>query len=246
MDPAIEVKPTEGQIDDLIKEVKQRAQKYERTLITTLTKRMAEDLARYLHDVGIQVHYIHSELDAIERVEILKGLRMRKFDCLVGINLLREGLDLPEVSLVIILDADKEGFLRSEVSLIQTVGRAARNINGKVIFYADTVTGSMDRAIQETQRRRQLQKEFNRKNKITPRTINKAIREGIERERRAEEFVRKAGGISEEEDRMRAYLDHLRRDMEQAAALLDFKRATYFRDKIIKVQKESGIKILAD
>ena len=246
LDPEIEVRATKGQIDDLIKEVKRRAQKKERTLVTTLTKRMAEDLARYLSDVGIRVRYIHSELDAIERVEVLKGLRLKRFDCLVGINLLREGLDLPEVSLVVILDADKEGFLRSEVSLIQTAGRAARHINGKVIMYADSITQSMEKAISETRRRRKLQMQYNKSHNITPRSIEKAIKEGIEQERQSKEFVREIIGRTEEEDRVRNYLSHLRRLMEEASAALDFERATRLRDKILDIQNESGIKVIDD
>ncbi|MBU1864532.1 MAG: excinuclease ABC subunit UvrB [Candidatus Omnitrophica bacterium] len=244
VDPEIEVRPIEGQIDDLIKEVKKRAQKQERTLITTLTKRMAEDLARYLSDVGIRVRYIHSELDAIERVEVLKDLRQMRFDCLVGINLLREGLDLPEVALVIILDADKEGFLRSEVSLIQTAGRAARHENGHVIMYAADITKSMHAAISETGRRRKLQREYNRKHNITPRSIQKTIKEGIERERQADKFARDIVGVSEEDDRLMQYLIHLKKRMEEAARTLDFDRATILRDKILDIQKESGIKII--
>jgi excinuclease ABC subunit B len=244
MDPHIEVRKTEGQIDDLILEVRKRAQKKERVLITTLTKKMSEDLARYLSDMGIRVRYLHSELDAIERVEVLQGLRQMKFDCLVGINLLREGLDLPEVSLVVILDADKEGFLRSEVSLIQTAGRAARNVNGYVIMYADTITKSMKNAISETERRRAMQEQYNKDNNITPQTIQKAIRKGIEKERHAEEVVRTVLGISEEEDRVRNYLEHLKRKMEDAASRLDFDNAALFRDKILDIQRESGIHVI--
>jgi excinuclease ABC subunit B len=244
MDPIITVRKTEGQIDDLIKEVKVRAKKKERVLVTTLTKRMAKDLARYLSDVGIRVRYLHSELDAIERVEILQGLRQHNFDCIVGINLLREGLDLPEVSLVVILDADKEGFLRSETSLIQTAGRAARHINGEVIMYADVITRSMQKAIAETERRRSLQEAFNRANNITPRSIVKAIRSGIEKERKAEEMTREVVGFSAEEDKVRNYLGYLKSKMEEAASQLDFERATRLRDKIIALQYESGIHII--
>ncbi len=246
LDPEIEVRPTKGQIDDLIKEVKSRADGKERTLVTTLTKRMSEDLSRYLSDVGIRVRYIHSELDAIERVEVLRGLRLKRFDCLVGINLLREGLDLPEVSLVVILDADKEGFLRSEVSLIQTAGRAARHINGRVIMYADTITKSMEKAISETKRRRKLQMEYNKARNITPRSIEKSIKEGIEKERQSKDFVREIAGITEKEDHMRNYLSHLRKLMEDAASALDFERATKLRDKILDIQQESGIKVIDD
>src|SRR3989338_1369667 len=174
LDPGIEVRPSEGQIDNLIAEIKARSKKGERTLVTTLTKRMAEDLSRFLKEVGIQAHYLHSELDAFERMEILRDLRLKKYDCVVGINLLREGLDLPEVSLVAILDADKEGFLRSDVSLIQTAGRAARHLHGKVVMYADRMTDSMRRAIGETARRRKIQEAFNQKNKITPASLNRS------------------------------------------------------------------------
>jgi len=192
MDPEIEVRPTENQIDDVIGEVRGRVKRKERVLITTLTKRMAEDLAHYLKDVGIQATYLHSELDAFERSGVLKDLRRAKYDCIVGINLLREGLDLPEVSLVIILDADKEGFLRSQVSLIQTAGRAARHVEGRVILYGDRVTPSMERAIEETRRRRRIQEEFNRRHGITPRSIVKAVRDGIEKLREAEGLDRKS------------------------------------------------------
>ncbi|MEK7143037.1 MAG: excinuclease ABC subunit UvrB, partial [Patescibacteria group bacterium] len=182
VDPQLEIKPSENQIDDLIREIKKRVNFKERILITALTKRMAEDLAEYLKEKGIRAEYLHSEIDTLDRVGILENLRKGKFDCLIGVNLLREGLDLPEVSLVAILDADKEGFLRSEVSLIQTIGRAARNVRGKVILYADNVTGSMQRAIDETNRRRRMQIEYNRQHHITPRTIQKAIQTIIDHE----------------------------------------------------------------
>jgi excinuclease ABC subunit B len=238
MDPEIEVRPTEGEIDDLIREVKARVARGERTLVTTLTKRMAEDLSRYLKDVGIKVHYLHSEFDAIERVEILRDLRLHKYDCVVGINLLREGLDLPEVSLVVILDADKEGFLRSETSLVQIAGRAARHISGRVLMYADSVTDSMKRAIGETERRRRMQEQFNRERGITPRGIQKAIREGIEKVREAEDVVLNAVGESRELHEMKSYLDYLRERMARAASALDFEKAARFRDQIIKVENE--------
>ncbi|MFA5351486.1 MAG: excinuclease ABC subunit UvrB, partial [Candidatus Omnitrophota bacterium] len=189
IDPEIVIRPSENQMDDLIKEVKERAKFNERVLVTTLTKRTAEDLTAYLEEKGLKVKYLHSEIQTIERSTILRDLRKKKFDCLVGINLLREGLDLPEVSLVAILDADKEGFLRSATSLIQVSGRAARNINGKVIMYADTITGSMKKAIDESNRRRKIQLEFNKSNNINPRSIEKAIKEGIEDLAEAEEFV---------------------------------------------------------
>ena len=239
MDPEIEVRPTKGQIDDLIKEIKERAARKERTLVTTLTKRMAEDLSRYLKEVAIRVHYLHSEFDAIKRVEILRDLRLQKYDCIVGINLLREGLDLPEVSLVVILDADKEGFLRSATSLIQIVGRAARHVSGKVIMYGDQMTESMRKAISETRRRRKMQEEFNRKNGITPRGIQKAIREGIEKVREAEEVVLSASGQSRGEYEAQTYLSYLRERMQRAASALDFEKAAKFRDQIRKAEAES-------
>ena len=180
VDPEVVVKPVKGQVDDLMEEIRIRVERNERVLVTTLTKRMAEDLTQYLSDVGIKVRYLHSDIDTIERMEIIRDLRLGEFDVLVGINLLREGLDLPEVSLVAILDADKEGFLRSETSLIQTIGRAARNVNGKVIMYAESVTNSMEKAISETNRRRHIQMEYNKKMGITPRTIQKSIHDTLE------------------------------------------------------------------
>ena len=240
IDPVIEVRPTEGQIDDLIKEIKLRTKKKERVLVTTLTKRMAEDLSRYLKEVGIQVHYLHSEFDAFERVEILRDLRLQKYDCIVGINLLREGLDLPEVSLVVILDADKEGFLRSDVSLIQTAGRAARHINGTVIMYGDRVTDSMRKAIEETGRRRKLQEDFNRKHGITPTSIQKEIRAGIEQWHKAKEFVEEVVGEKEKDYEIKSYLAYLYDRMMRASSALDFERAARLRDQIKKVETEHG------
>src|SRR4051794_3381403 len=175
IDPEVEIRPTKGQVDDLIEEIRKRAEAEQRVLVTTLTKKMAEDLTDYLVEMGIRVRYLHSEVDTIQRIEILRDLRLGEFDVLVGINLLREGLDLPEVSLVAILDADKEGFLRSETSLIQTIGRAARNVDGTVLMYADTVTDSMKRAISETQRRRKIQSEFNQEHGIDPQSIRKKV-----------------------------------------------------------------------
>ncbi len=243
-DPEIEVRPSEGQIDNLIAEIKARAKKKERTLITTLTKRMAEDLSRFLKEVGIKVHYLHSELDAFERMEILRDLRLQKYDCVVGINLLREGLDLPEVSLVAILDADKEGFLRSEVSLIQIAGRAARHLNGRVIMYADMVTDSMKRAIQETGRRRKIQEEYNVTHGITPVSIQKEIREGIEKYRQAEELVSEVVGEEQAEHDLKSYLAHLKERMELAARSLDFELAARLRDRIRNLEQEKGIPVL--
>ena len=240
MDPVIEVRSAEGEIDDLIKEIKLRARKKERILVTTLTKRMAEDLSRYLKEVGIQVHYLHSEFDAFERVEILRDLRLQKYDCIVGINLLREGLDLPEVSLVVILDADKEGFLRSDFSLIQIAGRAARHVNGTVIMYADKVTDSMRKAIEETGRRRQLQEEFNKKNGVTPTSIKKEIRLGIEQWKKAEELAETVVGETKEEHEIKSYIAYLYDRMMRASSMLDFERARKIRDEIRKLEAEHG------
>ena len=237
VDPEIIIKPTEGQIDDLMEEIRGRSKRRERVLVTTLTKRMAEDLTMYLVDAGIKVKYLHSEINTLERVEILRDLRLRKFDCLVGINLLREGLDLPEVSLVVVLDADKEGFLRSQSSLIQVAGRAARNVNGSVIMYADVVTGSMRRAIDESSRRREIQLEYNKKYKITPRTIKKAVREGVESYRKAKDFISDLAGESQEEHDMHSLIAELQHDMEVAARNLQFEKAIALRDQIAKLKK---------
>jgi len=232
VDPEIIVKPTEGQIEDLIEEVQKRSQENERVLVTTLTKRMAEDLTNYLQEKGLKVKYLHSEIETIERSRILRELRQKEFDCLVGINLLREGLDLPEVSLVAILDADKEGFLRSATSLIQVSGRAARNINGRVIMYADTITGSMKKAITESERRRKIQLEFNKKNQISPRSIQKAIRQGIEDLEEAEALLEDLTGQDKDEFELNKYISELQYDMELAARNLQFEKAAVLRDKI--------------
>ncbi len=237
IDPEIIVRPTEGQVDDLIAEIKQREKKSERVLVTTLTKRMSEDLSSYLQEVGLRVQYLHSEIHTIERFEILRKLRLKEFDCLVGVNLLREGLDLPEVSLVAIFDADKQGFLRSQVSLIQLAGRAARNINGKVIMYADKVTDSMKGAISESERRREIQIEFNKKNKITPATINKSIREGIQDEQEAEEMVVEFTGLDDSAFELNYLISELEYQMESAARNLQFEKAIGYRDKINKLKK---------
>ena len=242
LDPEIEVRKTEGQIDDLMAEVKARAKKNERTLVTTLTKKMAEDLSRYLKEMGVKVHYLHSEFDAFERVEILRDLRLQKYDCVIGVNLLREGLDLPEVSLVVVLDADKEGFLRSDVSLIQITGRAARHLHGKVIMYGDRVTDSMKRAVQETGRRRAIQEEYNRTYKITPQSIQKEIREGIEKWKSAESFVAEVVGLDEKDFAEKNYLHFLKSRMEQAAYALEFDRASRYRDEIRKIEEATGVK----
>ncbi len=238
LDPAIEVRPTKGQIDDLLEEIAKRAKLKERTLVTTLTKRMAEELARYLKEAGIRVRYLHSEIGAIERVEILRDLRLCKFDCLVGINLLREGIDLPEVSLVAVLDADKEGFLRSQTSLIQVAGRAARNVNGQVIMYADQITGSMRKTIFETRRRRKLQTEFNKKNNITPTSIQKKVREGIEAIKKAREIVKEAAGLPDDIQDVFQVLSDLEKEMEEAARSLQFERAIELRDQIKLIQRK--------
>lgn len=232
VDPPIEVRPTKNQVDDLIKEIRQRAEKKERTLITTLTKRLAEDLTGYLKEFGLRVKYLHSEIDAIGRVEILRDLRLNRFDCLVGINLLREGLDLPEVSLVAILDADKEGFLRSKTSLIQVAGRAARHLNGQVIMYADTITKSIRSAIDESNRRRKIQEEFNAKHNISPRSIEKAIKEGIEAYKKAREVI--AGVVDETDEQydVGTLIAELQHEMEVAARNLQFERAAVLRDQI--------------
>ena len=236
IDPEIIIKPTDGQIEDLVKEIAKRAKKNERVLVTTLTKRMSEDLSAYLKEKGLKVKYLHSEIQTIERVKILKELRQKKFDCLAGVNLLREGLDLPEVSLVAILDADKEGFLRSTTSLIQVSGRAARNINGQVIMYADTITGSMRQAINESSRRRKKQLAFNLKNKITPRSIQKSIREGIELLDEAESLVEGLTGLAKEEYELSSYISELEYQMELSARNLQFEEAARIRDKIREIK----------
>ena len=232
VDPEIIVKKSAGQIEDLAAEIRKLSRKNERVLVTTLTKRMSEDLTAYLQDKGLKVKYLHSEIQTIERSKILRELRQKEFDCLVGINLLREGLDLPEVSLVAILDADKEGFLRSETSLIQVAGRAARNINGKVIMYADTLTGSMKRAISESNRRRKIQLEFNKNNEITPRSIQKAIKQGIEDLALADEFIAGLTGEAKDKYEMRKYIAELEYEMELCARNLQFEKAAVIRDKI--------------
>ena len=240
LDPEVEVRPVEGQVDDLLGEIRDRVAKSERVLVTTLTKKMAEDLTDYLEQNGVRVRYIHFNVETMERMQIIRDLRMGVFDVLVGINLLREGLDLPEVSLVAILDADKEGFLRGETSLIQTIGRAARNAGGKVIMYGDTVTRSMQRAITETARRRQKQDDFNRANGIVPRTVVKDIRDVIDmaspaggkQAARAEQAV-KGKMTAKQKDKLIAQLTV---EMKQAAAKLEFEKAAYLRDQIKRIQ----------
>lgn len=242
VDPQVDVRPIEGQIDDLIGEINARRERDERVLVTTLTKKMAEDLTDYLHDVGIKVRYLHSDIKTIERMQILRDLRLGVHDVVVGINLLREGLDLPEVSLVAILDADKEGFLRSERSLIQTIGRAARNAEGKVIMYADHVTDSMRRAIEETERRRRIQLAFNEKHGITPRTIQKAVRDVIEATRVAEEradYLEQDLHKLSRKDRQ-AVVARMEKEMKEAAKALQFERAAELRDLIIELKAEGA------
>ncbi|MDP3143409.1 MAG: excinuclease ABC subunit UvrB [Candidatus Omnitrophota bacterium] len=239
-DPQIIVRPSKNQITDLIKEISKRAKKNSRTLVTTLTKKMAEELTHYLQEKGIRVEYLHSDIQTIERTRILKELRQGEFDCLVGINLLREGLDLPEVSLVVILDADKEGFLRSETSLIQTAGRAARNINGTVIMYADNITQSMKRAISESQRRRIIQLNFNKKNRITPRGIKKVIVDGIELLQKAGEITREVTGQNTKDFEVNAVIFELEYEMELAARNLQFEKATIIRDKVKELKHAIG------
>ncbi len=241
IDPEIEVRPIKGQIDDLLSEIRKRAERDERTLVTTLTKRMAEDLTRYYHELGLRVRYLHSEIDTLDRVKILRDLRKGQFDALIGINLLREGLDLPEVSLVAILDADKEGFLRSTTALIQTFGRAARNISGKVILYADLVTDSMRKAIDETNRRRNIQQDYNSKNNITPQSIQKKIDEVLTSvyERDYFDYSR----ISEDKDiylspqKRKERMEYLEKKMKEAAENLEFEKAAKFRDELKTLKK---------
>lgn len=235
LDPEIFVKPTDGQIDDLISEINLRAEKKERVLVTTLTKKMAEDLTSYLQGMGIRVRYMHHDIDTVERMEIIRDLRLGEFDVLVGINLLREGLDIPEVSLVAILDADKEGFLRSERSLIQTIGRAARNSSGKVIMYADTVTPSMEAAIRETNRRRKLQVAYNQEHGITPKTIQKKVSEILEISTHKEDKKKKKKYLSPIERHQ--MIEQLTREMKAAAKLLEFEHAAFLRDKIKDLQE---------
>lgn len=241
VDPIISVKPAKTQIQDLLKQVKNRAQKKERVLVTTLTKRLAEDLSEYIKEEGLKGMYLHSELNAIERVTILRDLRLGKFDVLVGVNLLREGLDLPEVSFVGILDADKEGFLRSETSLIQTIGRTARNVNAEVILYADEITNSMKRAIDETNRRRTLQIAYNKKHNITPTTIRKEIKKGIEDEVSSHKIVYETVAESEEEYITQEFVNELEEEMLKAAEALDFERAAELRDKIQQVRSKYSV-----
>jgi excinuclease ABC subunit B len=249
VDPEVEVRPTKGQVDDLIEEVRRRVEATQRVLVTTLTKKMAEDLTDYLIEMGLRVRYLHSEIDTIQRIEILRDLRLGEFDVLVGINLLREGLDLPEVSLVAILDADKEGFLRSETSLIQTIGRAARNVDGKVLMYADTVTDSMKKAISETNRRRKIQIEYNREHGIDPQTIRKKVSDILlalqgdpSRTALTPERSRRRRQRSDIElmprDELARLIQTLEEEMHEAAKDLRFEYAARLRDEVVELRRE--------
>ncbi|QDT55962.1 UvrABC system protein B [Caulifigura coniformis] len=241
VDPVISIHPARGQVPHLVEQIRIRAEREERVLVTTLTKRLSEDLVNYLKEEGVRCEWLHSELNAIERWEILRELREHKFDAVVGVNLLREGLDLPEVSLVCIMDADKEGFLRSATSLIQTIGRAARNVNAEVILYADQVTDSMQKAIEETNRRRSLQLKYNAEHGITPETIRKAIRRGIEEELEARRVVQEAAGLKSETQYItQEFLGELEAEMLRAAENLEFERAAQLRDRVVELRKQVG------
>jgi excinuclease ABC subunit B len=242
IDPEVQVRPVKGQVDDLLAEIRERESRGERVLVTTLTKRMAEDLSEYLQSVGVRVRYMHSDIDAIERVDILRSLRLGRIDVLVGINLLREGLDLPEVSLVAILDADKEGFLRDARSLIQTIGRAARNVHGRAVLYADRITDSMRRCLDETERRREIQLEYNRVHGITPATIEKSVQEiefstrVADAREKPEPAVAEPGSDYASEVDAEAYVKILEKEMDEAAAGLDFERAALLRDQLFELK----------
>jgi excinuclease ABC subunit B len=245
VDPEVDVRPVRGQVDDLLAEIREREKKGERVLVTTLTKRMAEDLSEYLQSVGVRVRYMHSDIDTIERMDILRALRLGRIDVLVGINLLREGLDLPEVSLVAILDADKEGFLRDARSLIQTIGRAARNVNGRAILYADRITDSMRRCLDETNRRREIQIAHNREHGITPETIVKSIQEIEFSTRIADARQKQVLKVSEAGETYADELNHeelvkiLEREMAEAARSQDFERAALLRDQLFEVRAKA-------
>ena len=238
LDPEISVRPVEGQIDDLIGEVNKETKNHHKVLITTLTKRMAEDLTQYMSELGILVKYLHSDIDTLERAEIIRDLRLDVFDVLVGINLLREGLDIPEITLVAILDADKEGFLRSETSLIQTIGRAARNSEGHVIMYADKITDSMRVAIDETERRRKLQQAYNEEHGITPKTIQKSVRDliAISKKVAAEEMEFDKDPESMSRRELEKLIGDIQKKMKKAAAELNFEAAAEYRDKMVKLK----------
>jgi excinuclease ABC subunit B len=241
LEPTVEVKPVKGQIDDLIYQIRDRVQKGERCLVTTLTKRMAEELSDYLREMDIKTHYLHSEVETLERVEILRDLRLGVYDAVVGINLLREGLDLPEVSLVAILDADKEGYLRSEEALIQTMGRAARHLNAHVIMYADTVTQSMRKAIEETGRRRQVQEVYNKEHGITPQGIRKTIKDITERVQAVAETRTPYSVTPMSREEMAQLIKQLESQMKAAAKNLEFEKAAMIRDRIIELRKDEGL-----
>ncbi|MCA9267695.1 MAG: excinuclease ABC subunit UvrB, partial [Planctomycetales bacterium] len=244
LDPVIEVQPARGQVQHLLEEIKQRAAVHERVLVTALTKRLAEDLSAHFNEQNVACKWLHSELDAFERVELLRDLRQGRFDALIGVNLLREGLDLPEVSLVCILDADKEGFLRSETSLVQTIGRSARNVNAKVILYADKMTDSMQRAIDETNRRRAIQERYNQEHGITPETIRKNIRSGIESEAAAHREANAAVGRTDDAEYItEEYISELEAEMLEAAEALEFERAAAIRDRITQLRESVGKKV---
>ena len=242
VDPKIEIRPIDGQIDDLIGEINHRIEKGERTLVTTLTKKMAEDLSAYLGNTGIKCRYMHHDITATERMEIIRDLRLGAFDVLVGINLLREGLDLPEVSLVAIIDADKEGFLRSTTSLIQTIGRAARNAEGTVIMYADTITPSMRAAIDETERRREKQQAYNKEHGIVPKTIVKSIRDVLELSEDDGPAHKRVDGVKMTEKERQKEIARLEQAMAKASKMLEFEYAAALRDRIIELRGEKGSK----
>ena len=238
LDPKVEVRPVEGQIDDLVGEVNKEVEKGNKILITTLTKRMAEDLTDYMKEIGIRVRYLHSDIDTLERTEIIRDMRLNVFDVLVGINLLREGLDIPEITLVAILDADKEGFLRSETSLVQTIGRAARNVDGHVIMYADVMTDSMKAAIEETERRRTIQEKYNKEHNITPRSIKKAVRDLISISKNVEkEAEPEKDPESMNCKELESEIAKTQKQMKKAAAELDFEKAAELRDRMIMLKK---------
>jgi excinuclease ABC subunit B len=240
LDPQVEVRPIEGQIDDLVGEVKKEIANKNKVLITTLTKRMAEDLTDYMRELGIRVKYLHSDIDTLERTEIIRDMRLDVFDVLVGINLLREGLDIPEITLIAILDADKEGFLRSETSLIQTIGRAARNAEGHVIMYADVITDSMKKAIEETDRRRGIQQAYNEEHGITPQTIKKAVRDLIRISKKvaAEEFRMEKDPESMSKTELEKLIKEVSKQMRKAAADLNFEAAAMLRDQMIELKQK--------
>jgi excinuclease ABC subunit B len=246
VDPAIDVRPTAGQIDDLLTEINRRVQRGERALVTTLTKRMAEDLSDYLLEMGIRVHYLHSEIDTIERIEILRDLRLGVYDVVVGINLLREGLDLPEVSLVAILDADKQGFLRSEQALIQNIGRAARHVNGYVIMYADKITDAMRAAIDETDRRRAIQAAYNQEHNIEPASIIKEVRDLTQRMQHVTAEKAEESGVLSPVDlpktELQKLIDSLESEMKTAAKSLEFEKAAVLRDQLIELRQVMALK----